>query len=359
LREQVGERRDVTIAVRNTLATAGKASLFVATAVAGGYGVLLLSFGYHLHQWLSTFIVIAMLVSVAASLTLVPAIVLSIRPRFIFGKAREPVPHGAIAILVLAVGATMLVPRSTFAAAAPDAATIMRNNLAATKPADSMAKATFTLINAGGSERVRATTGVSKLQPNGDDNTRMVRFLSPPDIKGTATLLVEHSTSDDDMWIYLPALKKVRRLVASNKRDSFVGTDFSYGDVIGHKVNEWNHKIAGEEVVDGAACWVIESTPASDRVKAESGYSKRMSWIRKDNFVAAKIETWDEAGQLLKQMHFSDIRAAGKSGNRWQPMHSEALNVQTNHKTVIQMDDFQADQGVSDEYLTTRYLEKD
>ena len=73
------------------------------------------------------------------------------------------------------------------------------------------------------------------------------------------SLLVEQSVKDDDIWLYLPSMKKVRRLVSSNKRDSFVGTDFSYGDVIGHKVQDWEHSIVGEEAVDGFECFIIES----------------------------------------------------------------------------------------------------
>ena len=120
---------------------------------------------------------------------------------------------------------------------------------------------TLGLTNKAGKQRVRKTIGTSKLQGNGIDNMRMTRFLEPADVKGTVSLLIEHSEKDDDIWIYLPSVKKVRRLVSSNKRDSFVGTDFSYGDIIGHKVNEWTHTLVKEEAVDGKPCYVIESVP--------------------------------------------------------------------------------------------------
>lgn len=107
---------------------------------------------------------------------------------------------------------------------------IVQKSLAINKVLDSMSDATFTLVNNSNQERVRKTFVVTKLQTNGEDNMRMTRFMVPADVKGTVSLLVEHSVTDDDIWIYLPALKKVRRLVSSNKKDSFVGTDFSYGD---------------------------------------------------------------------------------------------------------------------------------
>src|SRR5947207_13133838 len=112
---------------------------------------------------------------------------------------------------------------------------------------------------------------------------RMTRFVSPPDVKGTTTLLVEHAERDDDIWVYLPALKKVRRLVAANKRDSFVGTDFSYGDVIGHKVEKWEHYLLGEEAVDNEPCYVIESVPRNESAQSNSGHATRHPWIRKGN----------------------------------------------------------------------------
>ena len=356
IREQVGAGADQESAVRVTLATAGKACLFVATAVAGGYGVLALSFGYTVHQWLSLFIIVAMVVSAFASLTLVPAIVLSLRPDFIFGT-RKTGPAVVQVALSIAISCGLLVLAPRLAHAEVPAATIMERNLAALKVGDSTSNATFNLINKDGDTRRRLTTGYTKLQANHNDNMRVVKFLSPADISGTGTLMIEHADRDDDLWVFLPALKKVRRLAATNKKDSFVGTDFSYGDMIGHKTEEWTHRLLREESIDGAPCYVIESLPKSDLVKGNSGYSRRLTWVRKDNFVTAQSEAWDLAAQLLKRMNFSDIRAAGNAG-KWQPMRMKAENLQTGHKTVIDFTQYSADQNLGDQYFTARYLEQ-
>jgi uncharacterized protein len=356
MREQVAAGSDAWKATHETLATAGKAALFVATAVAGGYGVLALSIGYNVHQWLSLFIVLAMVVSVLASLTLVPAIVLYLRPRFVFSHGYRR-PWWQLAGVALAgCGLLLLVaPMAHAETLAPQA--VMQKNLAATKVRDSVGDATFTLTNKDGVSRVRRTRGYTRLQPNGADNMRLVRFVAPADIKGTATLLIEHANADDDMWIYLPALGKVRRLSASNKKDSFIGTDFSYGDVIGYKAEEWNHRLVREDALDGAAVYVIESVPASDTVRQNTGYSKRLSWVRKDNFVASRIEFWDTANQPLKRIVASDIRQVGGNG-RWQPMLTEAENLQTGHRTSIRFENFQADQNVPESMFTAKELEK-
>ena len=263
----------------------------------------------------------------------------------------------AAALFAMGVAAS-LVPFDS-RAADPTALEIAEKNFLVSKVMDSTSDATFTLINKSGQERVRKTFGTSKLQANGVDNMRMTRFLSPSDVKGTVSLLVENSNKDDDIWIYLPALKKVRRLVSSNKKDSFVGTDFSYGDVIGHKPAEWNHKILKDDTCDGKPCWVTESIPKNDDVKANSGYSKRTSWVLKENFVAVKAEFYDEGGQLSKTSKFFDIQLVDKERNKWQPMRLEATNIQSGHKTVIQFENFKANQNVKEDFFTTRYMERD
>jgi len=235
---------------------------------------------------------------------------------------------------------------------------IMQNNFLTVKVADSTTDATFHLLNDSGQERLRETHGLTKLIQGTTDNMRLVEFLSPSDVRGTKTLLIEHTGKDDDMWIYLPAMKKVRRLVSNNKKDSFVGTDFSYGDVIGHKVEDWNHKLIKEETVDGKACYVIESTPKRPEVGDNSGYSKRIAWIEKESSVAIRGESYDLSGQLLKKTTSEDVQQIDPKAHKWQAMKLTAENVQTGHKTIIEFKHFKADVGVSSDVFTTHYMER-
>lgn len=359
LREELANGHDEITATRRVLGSAGKATLFVASAVAAGYGVLLLSFGFYIHIWMAILIAVAMMVSAFAALLLIPSLILSFHPNFIFKRTTMKLNPTPIAITLLAIASGLSIHSGETWAAEPTAIEIMQKNFVVNKVADSVSDATFTLVNKSGQERVRQTFGTTKLQANGLDNMRMTRFLSPADIKGTVSLLIEHADKDDEVWIYLPALKKVRRMAASNKKDSFVGTDFSYGEVIGAKVGEWNHKLLGEEVVDGKPCYVLESLPKTDEIKASSGYSRRKGWIRKDNFMTAKAEFWDESGQLLKTSTFTDIRQVDPEHDKWQAMRLEADNVQTGHRTVIQYGNFKVNQKVQDDFFTTRYMEKE
>jgi outer membrane lipoprotein-sorting protein len=167
------------------------------------------------------------------------------------------------------------------------------------KVVDARSELTMTLSNADGEQRVRKLVTMTKLKPDGVNNMRVLRFLAPADIKGTVTLLIEQSGVDDDMWIYLPALKKTRRLVSDNKRDSFIGSDLTFGDLIGHKPADWTSTLLREESLDGKAVYVIESLPKDEAIKNQTSYSKRLLWIDKNNFTALKTDYWDETGQLL------------------------------------------------------------
>jgi len=362
LREEIARGTDVDAAFRKVLKTAGKACLFVASAVAGGYAVQAGSRGYYPHTWNAILIGTAMLVSVTAALTVMPALVLKFRPKFIFhggdvnttsGNKRP----GLAMVAALGLGALLMgtLPNKAWALSATE---IMDKNFVVAKYADSTSESTMTLTNKSGQKRVRKTFGTSKLEPNGIDNKRMTRFLEPTDVKGTVSMLIEHTDRDDDIWIYLPSVKKVRRLISSNKKDSFVGTDFSYGDVIGHKVKEWNHTMLKDEEVDGTPCFVIEAIPKDATIKANTGYSKRIVWIQKDNFVTLKSIAYDEAGELLKEARYKHFKEVDPVKKKWQAGILEARNLQTGHSTVITIDNFKVNIGVKDDYFTTRYMEQ-
>ncbi len=355
MREQAHFKQAPHAVVQIALTTAGKAALYVASAVAGGYGVLALSWGYNVHLWLSMFIVLAMVVSVLGALTLVPSLVLYWQPNFIFNRQQKRPLWRLVFMLMVGAGAVLLAAKFAHAQE-PSALVIMQKNLNATKVQDSISNATFTLTNEQGAQRVRKTSGHTRLQDNGD-NMRLVRFSSPADIKGTATLLIERTGADDDMWVFLPALGKVRRLSAANKKDSFIGTDFSYGDIMGYPADQWSHTLVKQESLEGAACYVIESVPVSDTVRQNTGYSKRTSWIQKDNFVALRIDITDTQNQPFKQITATDIQPVGKN-KRWQPMLLEAKNLKTGHRTSIRFENFQADQNVPLELFTAKELER-
>ncbi|MEO5350104.1 MAG: outer membrane lipoprotein-sorting protein [Magnetococcus sp. YQC-3] len=351
LREHVCTGLSDREAIRATMESAGKAVLFVASAVTGGYAVLIVSWDYLTFYWMGSMICIAMMVASLTSLTLVPALLLAWKPDFAFRpKASSVVP----AMVMILASLTIVQP-----AHAEEAVAIMERNNLTSRVIGSTADATVTLTNSTGQERVRQTTTMKKLLPNGIDTMHFTRFSAPADVKGTTTLTIEHADGDDDIWIYLPATRKVRRLVASNKRDSYVGTDFSYGDIIGHRVSDWNHQLLREETIDGIPCHVIESRAKSPEVVNHSGYARRVQWIARESAVAVKAEHYDPSDQPFKVFLASDIHLVDPQRNRWQAMRFEAKNLQTGHHTVIQLANFRVVPDLSDEQFTTRAMERD
>lgn len=364
IREERGRGAELAAAVESALNSAGRGSLYVGAAIAGGYAVLMLSFGFYVHIWFGLLIVCSMIVSVLATLLLIPSLVLDFRPAFV-GRtaARSPVAATGSAVAGVVLAATLA---GTLLAAAPDAhaadmtpPAVMERAYQATRFASSSSDATFRLITKDGNERVRKTSGFTQLQPDGTDNSRFTRFLSPADIKNTTTLLVEHARADDDIWVYLPSLKKTRRLSASNKKEPFVGTDFSYGDVIGHRTAEWTHRVVQEGNPESGLPWVIESTPLNDAVAAQSGYSRRVSHIDPKTFATQSCDFFDLQGALLKTMKLDNFVAPPNGNGRFQPMRMQMTNHQTGHVTVIEFTRFDANTTVSTAQFTAQALEKE
>ncbi len=259
----------------------------------------------------------------------------------------------AALIGIVALGGTVS------AAAADEARDLMEKNFFVSKLEAVKTTGTMVLINDRGQMRERQNTSYSVLQANGIDSKILVKFSYPADIKGTAFLEIEHADADDDQWIYLPALGKSRRLVANNKKDSFVGSDFSYGDISLPKVDLYEHRLLGSETVGGQDCYKIESTPRTEATRANSGYSRKITWVRKDNFLETRVEYYDLSGRLLKIQVVTGAKLIEPERQRWLALHREMTNQQTGHKTVLNFEQVDASPSVPEDLFTTRYLERE
>ena len=359
IREELERTSDFTQALQETLRTAGKAVIYVASAIAGGYAVLMLSFDFYVHIWFGILIVLSMVVSAISALVLIPCLLSMWPPKFLKSSAhRDHLQTAGAACLVIAMGATMLLPTES-QAQEMNASELAEKSYQATRVDSSTSEATFKMVNASGQERVRQTFGATKLAANGLDNRRVIRFRAPSDVRNTSTLVLEGTGKSDEIWVYLPGLKKVRRLASNNKKSSFVGTDLSYGDLVGYRAGDWTHKLLRKEDLHGVLCFVVESTPRTPEIGADSGYSKRINWISKDNSVALRTEFYDPNGKLLKTADNADVKQVDAKRGKWQAMSVSVKNHQTGHSTVILLTRFDAKSTVSDDYFTTRYMEKE
>ena len=278
---------------------------------------------------------------------------------------RSAMSVGALWMAAVALACSLIVLLASAPANATDAPAglsardMMEKNFFVSRIKSWKSEATMVLINDKGQTRERKSTTFSVLQPNGIDSKLLVRFSKPADIQGTAFLQVEHIDADDDQWIYLPALGKSRRLVANNKKDSFVGSDFSYGDLSLPKVDLFEHRLLGRQTVDGQDCYMIESVPKSESMKSDLGYSRKITWLRPDNFLETKVEYYDLSNRLLKTQLVSNHKLLEPTTQRWVALHREMTNQQTGHRTVFNFDTVESGIPIADDLFTTRYLERE
>ncbi len=198
----------------------------------------------------------------------------------------------------------------------------------------------MTLINRRGRTRVREMVSYSK--DYGKDSKTLFYFRQPADVKGVGFLTWDYNNprKDDDKWLYLPALRKVKRISGSSKNDSFMGSDLTYDDMGDRAVDEDRHKFLREGTVDGHECWVIESVP----VDKDYMYSKVVSWVRKDALVRVKSVFYDRQNRLLKTMKKTGLK---KHSGFWVAFRTEVENVQDSHRTVFELSDVVFDSGIS------------
>ena len=208
---------------------------------------------------------------------------------------------------------------------------------------------TMTLTNKSGQTRVRKIQQYTK--QIGDVEKSIMFFLSPADVKNTSFMNWSYDDDNkaDDQWIYLPALKKVKRISSDSKSDYFMGSDFTYDDLGDRKLDADVHKLIKEETINGQACYVVESVSKDE----DYMYSKTKTWIRKDNFVGMKKEFYDEDGELLKIL---TIKKVEKISGFWIITQSEMKNIQKNHKTTIQLTNVKINTGVSASKFTERMM---
>jgi hypothetical protein len=209
----------------------------------------------------------------------------------------------------------------------------------------------MTLINRRGRARERTILSYSK--DYGKDRKTIMYFQKPADVKGSGFLSWEYdqASKDDDRWLYLPALKKVRRISGSSKNDYFMGSDFTYDDMGDRSVDEDAHILLKEETLEEHDCWVVESVPEDP----DYMYSKVVQWIRKDSYVPAKVEYYDRTGSLLKTLTMPDIR---QHEGFWTSFKWIMDNTKEKHKTILELEEMKYNIDVTDSLFSVSTLER-
>ncbi|MFC3093015.1 outer membrane lipoprotein-sorting protein [Alteromonas sediminis] len=206
---------------------------------------------------------------------------------------------------------------------------------------DSSAEATMILRNASGQEASRELR-MQSFEMLEDGDKALTIFDSPKDVAGTAFLSFSHAREPDEQWIYLPAIKRVKRIATKNKSGPFVGSEFAFEDMTSFEVEKYDYDLIREDTFDGEAVWVIEQTPKDDF----SGYSKTLVWVDKSEYRARQIEYFDRKGAPLKILVLEDFRLY--KDKYWRPHSSEMINLQTGKSTRLITNKLEFDTGVKE-----------
>jgi outer membrane lipoprotein-sorting protein len=250
---------------------------------------------------------------------------------------------------VLLVVALTMVPASA-RAADPPAEEIVKRSLDAFYYAgnDMRTKVRMKLINAQGNVRERELTMLRINLGKTGDQRYYIYFHGPADVKGTSFMVWKYPAKEDDRWIFVPALRLVKRIAADDKRSSFVGSDFTYEDVSGRDLEDETHALLRKESLGGRPAYVVESKP-----KASADYSRRMSWIDSERWLPLKEEYLDARNEPLRVFTADKVEQTGK---QWTVTARSMKNLQSGHRTEVVYQEVEYDVGLKPDIFTERYL---
>ncbi len=207
---------------------------------------------------------------------------------------------------------------------------------------------------------VRGRTRIRKIKmysrKRTEDETDMVmKFLYPPDVEGTGFLLIEHSRGEDERYLYLPALRRIKRIAASGKGGAFMGSDFSYYDIGKPKLQDWKYKNLGMVEYNGIKCYKVEALPSSKKVEKDTRYSKVIHWVDPEKWSVIHAEYYDRTGTLWKVL---DVKEIKKIGSIWFQTHMVMKNVQAGSSSEMKFENLQVNKGLPASIFTKRYLQQ-
>ncbi len=219
---------------------------------------------------------------------------------------------------------------------------------------DEIVEMTMSLIDSTGRVRARdASLYQKRLDPG--STARLTRFHSPPELAGAAVLARENADRDDDWWIYLPAYHTTRRIAPANRGDTYMGTDFSYEDLTGLKLEDYEVSPAGEETIGGIVYQLVEARPFTPALRAASLYARRVYWIDPGRAVYRKAVLYGKDGTPLKEVA-NDVLVASKQGYRWN--RTEMRNLRTGHRTILDVKERRFDEIIPGRIFTERALRR-
>ncbi len=208
---------------------------------------------------------------------------------------------------------------------------------------------TMTLRNKHNQQTSRTMRNTTREQPDDGDKTLIV-FDNPRDVKGTAFLSHTHKMDNDDQWLFLPALKRVKRISSSNKSGPFMGSEFAYEDIASQEIEKYTYKYLGDETLNGHDCYMVERFPTN----AKSGYHRQVVWVDKAEFRIWKIDFYDRKNSLLKTLTYQGYQQY--LGKYWRADEMDMINHQTGKSTSLVFSNYKFAIGTTEMDFTPNRL---
>ncbi len=217
---------------------------------------------------------------------------------------------------------------------------------------DSTSHMRMILRNKHGEESLREIR-IKTLEVEGDGDKSLTIFDNPRDVKGTAFLNYTHKHGDDDQWLYLPALKRVKRISSRNKSGSFMGSEFSYEDIASQEIEKYTYKWLRDEQCGEEECFVVERYPVDVK---NSGYKRQVTWIDKREYRVMKVEYYDRKDLHLKTLTFSDYKKY--LDKFWRAHEMYMVNHQTGKSTRLEFSGYRFDTGLGERDFSKSSLKR-
>ncbi len=239
----------------------------------------------------------------------------------------------------------------SFQALAEDASAIMEKAHLATYYAadDGKSKVRMEIINPDGGKRIREFTILRKDVEDGGDQWFYIYFKKPNDVRGMTFLVNKHAHAADDRWLFIPAIRMVKRIAASDSRSAFVGSDYTYEDISGRHPSADHAELLGKEKLNGHKVWVIKNRPKQE----EKDYVWRKTYVDQSNYLVLKESYFDDSGTEVRR--FTNDESKEIDGF-WVGIAGTMLNLETDHKTTVRFSDVKLNVGIPDKVFTERSL---
>jgi outer membrane lipoprotein-sorting protein len=189
-----------------------------------------------------------------------------------------------------------------------------------------------------------------RLGSNGNSKS-VIRFTAPAEVKGVALLIANHPDRASDQWMWTPAIERDRRIALQDRSTRFFGTDFSFEDLEERDVDQYEYSLLGDDTVDKAPCWKIQSVPKQSK---SSQYTKSIVWIRKDNYVAARVESYVKE-EVVRRLDSADIRNVQ---GVWTAHDTTMHDLRRGSRTRLALDKVQYNVGLKDEDFTLQAIRR-